>query len=435
MKLTKTAVEKLPVPDAGQAIYRDDELKGFAVRVTPSGRKTFVVEKRIGGGSPKRKTLGRFGELTAEQARKQATAFLGKVASGEDPIAQARDGEARAVTLRQAFELYLKTRQLKASTVHDYRRTMKETFEDWLDRPLIGITKDQVAQRHKKRGAVSPARADNAMRVLQAVFNFARWQFEDSEGRSFFPENPVSRLSHTRGWYRVGRRRTLISASHLPAWFEAVKSLKTDEDDPQAAMVSDLLMLCLFTGLRRSEALTLKWADVDFVDRTLTVQDTKNHEPLRLPLSSFLYVLLRTRWEAAEAAKAALKENAADAQDAKTLLLVSPFVFPGTGKQGHLVEPRPQMNKVIERSGVSFTLHDLRRTFITVAEGLDISLYAIKRLVNHKMKDDVTAGYVVPNMERLRAPMEAISRALCQAAGINAPSDTQGQPKAVLRAV
>ena len=171
MKLTKTAVERLPVPDAGQAIYRDDELKGFAVRVTPTGRKTFVVEKRIGRGSPKRKTLGRFGELTAEQARKQAMSFLGKVASGLDPIAQERDEQARAVTLREAFELYLKTRQLKASTVHDYRRAMRETFQDWMDRPLIGITKDQVSQRHKRRGAVSPARADNAMRVLRAIFN------------------------------------------------------------------------------------------------------------------------------------------------------------------------------------------------------------------------------------------------------------------------
>lgn len=432
MKLTKSTVEKLPVPDAGQAIYRDDELKGFALRITPSGRKTFVVEKRIGRGSPKRKTLGSFGELTAEQARKQAIAFLGKIASGEDPIAQARDEQARAVTLRQAFELYLKTRQLKPNTVHDYRRAMKETFEDWMDRPLAAITKDQVAQRHKRRGAVSPARADNAMRVLQAVFNFARWQFEDSEGRSFFPENPVSRLSHTRGWYRVGRRRTLISASQLPAWFEAVEALRADDTDPQSTSVADLLLLCLFTGLRRSEALTLKWTDVDFVDRVLTIQDTKNHEPLRLPLSSFLYDLLHSRWEAAETAKDAVKRGA---QDTKTLLLVSPFVFPGKSQHGHLTEPRTQIRKVTERSGVTFTLHDLRRTFITVAEGLDISLYAIKRLVNHKMKDDVTAGYVVPNMERLRAPMEAISRALCQAAGIKPPSDTHSPSKAALRAV
>jgi integrase len=57
----------------------------------------------------------------------------------------------------------------------------------------------------------------------------------------------------------------------------------------------------------------------------------------------------------------------------------------------------------------TFTLHDLRRTFITVAESLDIPAYAIKRLVNHKLSGDVTAGYIVGDVERLRAPMQRIT--------------------------
>ena len=62
-----------------------------------------------------------------------------------------------------------------------------------------------------------------------------------------------------------------------------------------------------------------------------------------------------------------------------------------------------------ETSGVSFTLHDLRRTYITVAESIDVSAYALKRLVNHKMHNDVTAGYIVSDVERLREPMKRIS--------------------------
>jgi len=64
---------------------------------------------------------------------------------------------------------------------------------------------------------------------------------------------------------------------------------------------------------------------------------------------------------------------------------------------------------VIKRSGMTFTFHDLRRTFITIAESLDISMYSIKRLVNHKMGHDVTAGYIIPDAERLRAPMQKIT--------------------------
>lgn len=70
------------------------------------------------------------------------------------------------------------------------------------------------------------------------------------------------------------------------------------------------------------------------------------------------------------------------------------------------------MAKVIESSKVNFTVHDLRRTLITAAEGLDISAYAVKRLVNHKMTSDVTAGYIITDVERLRKPMQQITEHL-----------------------
>ena len=80
-----------------------------------------------------------------------------------------------------------------------------------------------------------------------------------------------------------------------------------------------------------------------------------------------------------------------------------------------LVEPKKQIARVIERSGVVYTLHDLRRTFITIAESLNISPYAIKRLVNHKMSNDVTAGYIVSDTERLRRPTQQIADLLASA--------------------
>ena len=152
-------------------------------------------------------------------------------------------------------------------------------------------------------------------------------------------------------------------------------------------MVSDYLLLVLFTGLRRNEAASLRFDQIDFVDRTLTIPDTKNGEPLTLPLSDYLLTLLERR----------AKET------------TGAFVFPGSGKHGHLIEPKRHVKRVIRESGVPFMLHDLRRTFITVAESLDLSHYAIKRLVNHKISGDVTAGYVVHDLSRLREPMQRIS--------------------------
>ena len=144
-------------------------------------------------------------------------------------------------------------------------------------------------------------------------------------------------------------------------------------------------MLVLFTGLRRNEAAQLKWSDIDLKAKTLTIPDTKNHQPHTLPLSNYLSDLLVRRQQRA----------------------ASEYVFPGSGKGGHIVEPRKQAK--YDDSGVTFTIHDLRRTFITMAESLDISAYAVKRLVNHKMNHDVTAGYIMNDVERLRKPMQSIT--------------------------
>lgn len=399
MRLTKTTVEQTPMPDKGQAFYRDDMLKGFALRVTAGGAKSFIIEKRI-NNKVKRKTLGRFGELTVEQARKEAQKFLGQVASGHDPIAEKKTALIQGVTLKEAFELYLKVRSgLKDTTVRDYRRLMKEIFGKWQDRELKNITKDMVQKLHHDYGQRSEARANNAMRLLKAIFNFAKGQYEDAQGRSLFPENPVDRLSHVKAWYRVERRRTLIKKSELAAWFDAVERLRV-EGAPTSETIADYLLLLLLTGLRRSEGMNLQWSDVDFVDRTLTITDTKNREPLILPLSDYLYALLKRR--------EGLNESS--------------FVFPGS-QGGKIIEPRKQLFKVTEWSGVAFTLHDLRRTFITIAESLELSQYAIKHLVNHKIPNDVTAGYIVMDPERLRPAMEKITHAILQAAGQSVPSN------------
>jgi len=219
-------------------------------------------------------------------------------------------------------------------------------------------------------------------------------------GHSLLLENPVRVLSQTRSWYLVQRRRTVIKSHQPPAWYGGVEALRDPAAPDTAHTVADYLLLLVFTGLRRQEAVQLCWEHINLQDRTLTVPDPKNHVPHTLPLSDFVLALL-TRRQA---------------------LAVNGYVFPGKDDMGYLIEPKRQIAKVMTVSGVVFTLHDLRRTFATVAEGLDISGYTLKRLLNHTIHGDVTAGYIVTDVERLRGPMERISRFLCATMGMDEPA-------------
>jgi integrase len=386
MRITKTYIDNIippPFRDNGkpdQAFYRDSAMIGFGLRVTSGGTKSFIVEKRI-NGKVKRLTLGRYGNLTVEQARNEAMHFLGEVASGKNPVAAKRNLRIRNATLLDAFEDYLLSRRdLKASTIHDYRRSINGPFLNWQTKRLTEITKDMVQLRHAALGKKSKARANNAMRVLRAVFNHAISQYEDNYGHQVIINNPVDRLSQTRAWYKIKRRQTVIKPHELPDWFAATLQLKNET-------TRDYLYFLLLTGIRRSEASTIQWQDIDFTDRTLSIRATRNHQLHSLPLSDFLYELLKKRH----------------------MVKASPYVFPSDSERGYLVEPRTAVKRVSELSGVTFTLHDLRRTFISIAESIDIPASALKRLLNHNDPNDETANYIVSNVNRLREPMQQIT--------------------------
>jgi len=386
LRITKSFIDKVPLPQIGpdgkssQAFYRDSVISGFGLRVTSGGAKSFIVEKRV-DGRVKRKTLGRYGNLTLEQARKEAQKFLGKVATGIDPIREVQEQRAQRITLKNAFEDYLATRKsLKPNTLNDYNRSMREMFKDWQSKALKDINRDMVLNRHAEYGQRSPARSDNGMRILRAVFNHSLQRYQDASGKPFLVANPVDVLSHQRAWYKVERRQSLIKDHQLKAWYDATMQLNTQT-------TRDYLHLVLLTGLRRTEAATLTWDQIDFKEKTLTITETKNSRIHRLPFSDAIEALLAQRH----------KEKS------------SPFVFPSDAERGHLSEPRTAIARVTKLSGVTFTLHDLRRTFITAAERLDIPAYALKRLINHKDPNDVTEGYIIFDVERLRLPMQKIT--------------------------
>lgn len=385
-KLTKAFVDKVGLESSGQMIYRDSDLMGFCLRV---GTKTkiYFVESKL-RTKTLRVTIGRHDVFSLDEARTQAKVYLADIARGHNPLDAEKARKSLQVTLSSVLDDYIETRvNLKASTIEDYRRTFKQYLGDWQNKPLIDVTKDMVEAKFRKIGEDSPAMANKTMRNFRAVVNYAMLKYENTDGDSIFRVNPVNRLTQLRAWYRVNRRNTLIKNYELAAWYDAVMNLKNDTIAPNRETIRDYLLFLLFTGLRRSEAANLKWSNVDFKDKSFLIKDTKNHDDHQLPMTSFLFdMLVRRKTQA-----------------------TSQYVFPTETGKGGLKDPKKQIRNVVNESGVSFSSHDLRRTFITIAESLDIPAYALKKLLNHRMQNDVTAGYIIMDVGRLRAPMQKIT--------------------------
>lgn len=426
MKINKTNIEQLPKLLAKdgkptQKRYYDDELKGFGIRLTSGGSKSFFVEKGV-NGHLKRSTLGHYPAITAQKAREMALEEIGKMMRGIDPIAEKKANRRKSVTLQEAFEDYLKARKnLKDTTKLDYERVLKQVVPKWMNKQLVSITKEMIIRRHIEYGkSNSQARANLAMRLLRAIFNYAIYEYQDHSTVAPISVNPVKFLSHARSWYRVERRQSIIRIDELLDWYEGLTKLPENYPDKQGALWQDYFLLVLLTGMRRSEAASLKWIDIDFKSKLFTLRDTKNRTNHMLPMSDYILEIFQRRRKASTSQyvfpvrQPNEKTKKIKARIAKKL--GKSVVF--NKKDSHVTDPRKAMLKVIELSGITFDVHSLRRTFITMAESLDISAYSLKRLLNHKMSNDVTAGYLVMDVERLRKPMQQITDYLLKCMGV-----------------
>lgn len=418
LKLTKTTVEKIPLADKGKQVeYYDSELPAFGVRVSATS-KSYFVRKWI-NGKLSRVTLGRHGVISADTARKMAADATTDLRKGIDINLEKTKAKTRSITFAKVFEKFLKTRNgLKPKTVSMYSDHVDRLLNSWKNKPIAEITSDMVARRHSDISkANGNATANSVMRTFRAVYNFARSVTENT-----IPENPAHRLSQTKQWNKIERRRTFIKPHLLSPWYNAVLELKNP-------VVCNHLLLLVFTGLRKNEALGLKWANVDMQDRSFTITNTKNGLPHTLPMSGFIYQLFEHMQK--------YRSNE--------------YVFPGIAEGSHLKDPRRNFVHVTDHTclalnnvstskeleakrledpdsvipGIEFTQHDLRRTFITVAESLDISYAALKRLLNHSDGNDVTGGYLQITTDRLREPMERISTKLMELMEIPLPVNDQ----------
>lgn len=391
IRLNEKDIKKLKAPDPSgrQTLHWDDTLRGFAVLCSgKTNSKTFVVQRDLPSGKTRRVTVGAVNEISLDVARERAANMLDDLRRGKDP----KEKKAVERTLRSTLEAYLAARKdLRPASVKAYRTGIERYLEAWLDWPLRDITSEMVESRHAEIAAEigkgerykGTTTANAAMRALRAIWNFAADRTPD------LPPNPVRRLR--RQWYAEPRRERVVRSEELPKFYEAVCSLPNH-------IARDHLLVMLFTGLRLSESASLRWEDVDLIQRVirLPASATKAKRPLSLPMSDFVRDLFVARRAIGNAG----------------------FVFPAPGKAGHVGDPSHALKAVADASGVKVSAHDLRRTYVTVAESTDISPMAIKALVNHAVGNDVTSGYAIMTTERLREAAQRVCDELKSLCGV-----------------
>lgn len=356
-----------------------------------------------------------------------AARTLGEVATTrQNPNERRREEKNKSITLADALAEYIKSREqrIKQTTIDQYQGILNNFSGDWLKTPLAAIDRERVESRHKaitdggvwfgdkpRRSGVatgSKAQADLWARVLRAVYRYAHDHYRDSEGNRLLPDPPTMVLSTKRKWHGTTRKTSRIRNNELSRWLEAVDIVRQQSAsvrDDFAVAVCDALDVALFTGLRRAEVFGLEWSRVNMLGRYFWIDETKNGDPLELPITDTLYAIFDRR-------------KAIRANDVA-------YVFPSTNG-GIVTDPRRVIDQIIQattqngvEAKISFTCHDARRTFGSVAELAGVGSYILKRLMNHRTfrSADVTQGYLHFSADELMAPAQKVERAILEHAG------------------
>jgi len=365
LNFTQQRIAALPTPENGRIDYHDSGCPKLTCRISSTGSKSFVLLK-WNGKTTQRVTLGRFPDISVFHARKLATEALQSIASGIDPNEEKRKKRYRAITLNELLNIYLKDKSdLRPASISDYTKKLNQGFSDWLNKPINEITREMVKA---KRNSFTGGR-DNKMRVLRLLMTYAYKTLKAID------ENPVDILTEGKLWARPTRKARMIPSDNLKDWYQSVLSL-----DNEKAKV--YLLLLLHTGLRDQDVRYLEWKDIDFNNDSFIARDTKNHTDFTAYIAPQIKPYLR---------------------NLKAITGNSSFVFPGDTKDGVMGIPRKPITQVAKQSGIEFSSHDLKRTFLTIGEATMIPFSLLKALANHKTDNDVTGGYINPETKTLKA--------------------------------
>ena len=349
IKLTETSVKDA----APNEKYWDTAIKGFAL-FTGKETKTFYFQKDVKGQTVRTK-LGAWPETRVADARAEAALLVADYASG---VVAKRLRAAKTPTLTEAMETYLARPKLRSdANKRVVEGQMRLHLKAWLKTPLDEITKADCVAAHRRITPKGERCANHVMKSFRSIWNHARRTHDLSECPTVAIE-----------WYPEPASQSIIE--DLDAWKGVVDAI---ENPVHAAYYRFLL----FTGLRKEEAMTLRWEQIH--DDHLHLPATKNSRPFDLPLLPEHHAIL----EPMRAYK-------------------SEYVFHGTRHAVHLRAP----------TRIEWTPHDHRRTFGTIASTeAGLLEEVVGRLLNHTPQSVTGARYIVVGHEKLRAPMQQVVEA------------------------
>ena len=379
---TNGAVDNIPLSAKGQVTYYCTGLTGFCVRAGTL-TKTFYLWKRVQGSKqPTFIKLGRVGQITLQKARQDARQLIGEMVGGTNPVARKRDETAGGMTLREAWQLTkdaMKTKNRSQATFDDYQSKIDCHLSDWLDRPLVEITREICRKRHTKIGKESGTyMANGTMRVLRAIWRRVRRQHPE------LPEPPTANVD----FYPEHGRTAVIR--DWPAWWEGIQQIANP-------VRRDFYVWLAFSGCRAGETMTMEVKNIDIKNGLVKYPITKT-KAFEMPLSKFMIGLLRNR----------IAENAGE------FGANCRWVFPSvTAGSGHLEEEKLTASepKLFKQH---WSPHTLRHSWITIADQkVKISDSHQRALTNHKPKraknGDAHAGYIHPDLDDLLASQQLMT--------------------------
>ncbi len=396
-RLTERRIEQFRYDPDGSTrqVEWDTDLPGFGVRLYGSGKKSYVLQYRVYG---KRRimVIGQVGAMTLDQARRLARDERAKINEDVDPLqerAKSRQALEEAKTLDELIEKFIEEHRgdWSKSYTSDVRRRLtgrvSAAFGQRLPQDIMRADVNRLHSSITKSGA--PVEANRVRTVLHRLFEWA-------EDFGYLPEGHPNPARVRRG-SKTGRNREASRGRYLSR--EEAKRLLAAADQVPANeagsfTVGLLVRLWLLTGLRRSELLHRRWADVDMKRATLTVPETKNGTTHVVPLSPKALELLRS-----------IKPDITSREE---------FVFPGRGKKPITDLKKPWRKARAEAGLEDVTIHDLRRTVGTWLTNLcGVPVSNVSALLNHQTPGaGVTAIYARPMDEALRGAVEELEHLL-----------------------
>jgi integrase len=369
--LTKTIIDKIPLPQK-RARYFDAKVRGLYLDVTPSGVKAFYVRRKTDGRSDKY-FLGRFPDLSVEQARTKAMSFHADVSSGHNP-AEVKRSKNSELTFSELFNLYLERHMYKSRrSGPTVKRNFENWFSHWKNRKISTITRESVeilhAQIAKERGKYC---ANRAIQLISAVFNKGiLWKLCQQD-------NPAKGITK----FAEFCRERVLREDEIGRFFACLEKEPRDQ-------FYDLVMLLILTGQRKSNVLGMRWEDIDLVAKTWTIPGElmKNGQTMTIALTEMELNILQRRLSR--------KRNG--------------FVFHSPGKRGHYIEPKRRWKELLYRAQIAdFHIHDLRRTLASYMANSGANVAVIQSALNHK---DLRTTLKVYTKVARRAELEAREKA------------------------